>query len=67
MVQLEDYTITCPFCKQQHDRDINIDDDRLPDTEPDFLCKHPTANGDMCQRGVDEPDDWCWSHSDDAE
>lgn len=63
MVTIEDYRITCPFCKQQHERDVHIDD-----VEPDaaFLCKHPTADGSMCGREVDSQDEWCWSHASDG-
>lgn len=63
MPVLEDYSITCPFCKQKHTRDVNVPDDALPDSGREFLCKHPTANG-MCTREVDTQDSWCWQHSD---
>lgn len=47
-------TVTCPFCHQDHDVEIEVEDD--------FECGATLSDGGTCGRTVGSPSERCWDH-----
>lgn len=50
-------TVRCPFCNQNHDVDIEINEQ-----EERYECGAELASGESCSREVESPNDACWQH-----